>query len=82
MSTQFAILNKDVEILNGDNPINGLIEDEDYTIIAHRSNGITFLYPYHCIISLLNDDVKVYPVDNTPQGIYTLGDIRKLIKNN
>ena len=32
------------------------------------------------MLALLDDDHPVYPMDNTAQGIYTVGDIRKAIK--
>ena len=31
------------------------------------------------LISHLPDDIKVYPLDITAQGIYTIGDIRREI---
>jgi hypothetical protein len=32
------------------------------------------------IADLLSDDTKVWALDNSPQGIYTIGDIKKEIK--
>lgn len=45
--------------------------------VAFRSNGIRFTNP---IASLLPDDTEVIPLDNTAQGIFTIGDIKKQIK--
>ena len=32
------------------------------------------------LAEMLPDEVKVYPLDNTAQGIYTIGDIKNHIK--
>lgn len=44
--------------------------------VAFRSNSIRFTNP---IASLLPNETKVIPVDNTAQGIYTIWDIKKEI---
>jgi len=44
--------------------------------VAFRSGGIGFTNMVH---RGLADDVKVFPIDNTAQGIHTIGDIRKEI---
>lgn len=44
--------------------------------VAFRSNGMRWLDP---IAQLLPDDTEVIPIDNSPQGVYTIGDIRKAI---
>lgn len=44
--------------------------------VAFRSNGVRWLDP---LAQLLPDDTEVIAVDNSPQGIYTIGDIRKKI---
>ena len=45
--------------------------------VAFRSNGVRWLDP---LAQLLPDDTEVIAVDNSPQGIYTIGDIRKKIE--
>jgi hypothetical protein len=45
--------------------------------VAFRSHGVRWLDP---LAQLLPDDTEVIAVDNSPQGIYTIGDIRKKIK--
>lgn len=45
--------------------------------VAFRSNGVRWLNP---LAQLLPDDIEVIAVDNSPQGIYTIGDIRKKIE--
>ena len=51
----------------------GQVEEE----VAFRSNGVRWLDP---LAQLLPDDTEVIAVDNSPQGIYTIGDIRKKIE--
>jgi len=50
----------------------------DYEVIelAHRSNSMRWIHP---LAPLLPDDLKVVALDNGPQGIETIGDIRKVI---
>ena len=71
MSTTFAIRKKDK---------NGNVTNEIQ--IAHRSGQgagkpvkIEWL---NSVVSFLNKKMKVYPVDNTRQGVYNIGDLRKL----
>lgn len=45
--------------------------------VAFRSNGVRWLDP---LAQLLPDDTEVIAVDNSPQGIHTIGDIRKKIE--
>ena len=57
------------------------IYDEDVTEtieVAFRGNGgyIRWKAP---LAHLLPDDVEVIPLDNSVQGIYTIGDLRKNI---
>jgi hypothetical protein len=66
MSTTFVI--------HVPSPLDG--EGEDIRV-AFRSNGIRWKNP---IARLLPDDTKVEALDNSPQGIYTIGDIKKEIK--
>ncbi len=45
--------------------------------VAFRSNGVRWCNP---LAQLLPDDTEVIALDNSPQGIYTIGDIRKKIE--
>jgi len=47
--------------------------------VAFRSNGIRWT---NKIAHLLPNETKVEALDNTPQGIYTIGDIKELIRKN
>ena len=56
--------------------------DYEDTNIAHRvgrPNG-AFITANLGLLDKLDDDERVYAIDNTPQGIYTIGDIKKHIK--
>jgi hypothetical protein len=46
-------------------------------IIARRCNGIRWVSDIH---HLLDDRTPIDALDNTPQGIHTIGDIRKRLK--
>lgn len=63
MSTTFGV--KD--------PNTGIITD-----IAVRDNGGDFRW-IHVLANVLPNEIKVIPIDNTAQGIKTVGDIRKEI---
>jgi hypothetical protein len=66
MSTTFG-----VEIKNDDAGIGDVVE------VAFRSNGMRFT---NALAHLLPDDTPVVPLDNTSQGVYTIGDIKKKIE--
>lgn len=53
-------------------------EDQDEVVeVAFRSNGMRFINE---LAELLPDDTPVIALDNTPQGVYTIGDIKKAIE--
>lgn len=58
----------------------GVVETDDgryFVEVAFRSsNGIRFTNP---LAALLPDEIEVVALDNTPQGIYTIGDIKREI---
>lgn len=45
--------------------------------VAFRSNGMRFTNE---LAHLLSDDTPVIALDNTPQGVYTIGDVKKEIE--
>jgi len=60
------------------------VEEEDipkgyYEAVAHRGNSGKMRWK-NPIAQLLPIETKVYPWDNTAQGIFTIGDIIKEIK--
>lgn len=83
MSTLFAIFEEEPE-LDEDGCIVSDIHAGYYAEVAYRGdNGqINWEYPFDICHDALKNDVKVYPLDNTPQGIHTIGDIKKAIERN
>jgi len=54
------------------------VEIKDNVVeVAFRSNGMRFTNE---LAELLSDDTPVIALDNTPQGIHTIGDIKKAIE--
>ena len=52
-------------------------EDESFTEVWYRSMGnCRWLNP---LGELLPDDTKVYALDNSQQGVYTIGDIKQMM---
>ena len=55
------------------------VEVKDNVVeVAFRSNGMRFINE---LAELLPDDTLVIPLDNTAQGVYTIGDVKKEIEN-
>lgn len=53
-------------------------ENEDPIEVAFRTKSIIWTNP---LAELLPDETPVIPLDNTAQGIYTIGDIKAQIKS-
>ena len=66
MSTTFGVAIK-----------NNNAEIEDVVEIAFRSNGMRFT---NTLAQLLPDETPVIALDNTQQGVNTIGDIKEQIK--
>jgi len=83
MSTTFGILNTQVEhdkLVDKDGDLLFYISKSIFKPVFFRSNGgknSRWLLHYG---HLLNDETKVYALDNTQQGIYTIGDCKKLLE--
>lgn len=45
--------------------------------VAFRRNGMRFINE---LAELLPDDTPVIPLDNTAQGVYTIGDVKREIE--
>ena len=52
-------------------------EIEDVVEVAFRSNGMRFTNP---LAQLLPDETPVIALDNSQQGVHTIGDIKEQIK--
>ena len=50
---------------------------EDVVEVAFRSNGMRFTNP---LAQMLPDETPVIALDNSQQGVHTIGDIKKEIK--
>ena len=55
----------------------GVKVKDDYVEVAFRSNGMRFI---NALAHLLPDDTPVIPLDNTAQGVHTIGDVKRKIK--
>jgi hypothetical protein len=80
MSTNFGIPIRQVEIELGDEyGIFDYIDENFFQEVAVRSNSGN-IYFTSALAHKLPDDTIVYALDNTQQGIYTIGDIKKQIE--
>jgi len=80
MSTKFGIPSREIDIELGDeNGIFDYISEDFFWPVAFRSNGGK-IYLSSPLAHKLPDDTKVYALDNSHQGIYTIGDIKKEIE--
>ena len=52
---------------------------DEFENVAKRHNGGR-IELFNKLLLLINKNVKVYALDNTPQGIYTVGDIIKHVE--
>ena len=52
-------------------------EIEDVVEVAFRSNGMRFTNP---LAQMLPDETPVIALDNSQQGVHTIGDIKEQIK--
>lgn len=81
MSTTFGVhkLNKRIELVNDQLPdeyLEGNIREEDFIEVAVRGNSGWVVWTKE-LAEFLPDDLRVYPLDNSAQGIYTIGDIKR-----
>ena len=80
MSTTFGIPKREVDIELGDEAgIFDYISEDFFDSVAFRSNG-GILYWTRPLAFKLSDDTRVYALNNSQQGIYTIGDIKKQIE--
>ena len=81
MSTTFGVQkdNKNIELVDDCVPEDILTEDDVFIEVAFRGNR--GFYWKNDIARFLPHETRVYPLDNSAQGIYTIGDIIKAIEN-
>ena len=83
MSTTFGIPQRKVSIDNLCDDQGNLLDYIDpsfFEKIFYRGNGGLGTRWLNNIARLLPDDTRVYPLDNSAQGIFTIGDIKEALK--
>lgn len=81
MSTTFGVLIREGKLLDltQENVIIDIFEDCDIEVVEvafRSSHGIVWETP---LAPFLPDDTKVYALDNSQQGIYTIRDIKNAL---
>ena len=85
MSTTFGVYKgKDAIELDDDMLPVSFFEDDDivddmFIKVAFRGNYKATTRWLNDLTPFLSDEVKIYPLDNSAQGIYTIGDFRKML---
>jgi hypothetical protein len=80
MSTNFGIPKQELPIELGDeNGIFDYINEDFFNNVAHRSNSGK-IYWSSSLGKYLSDKTRVYALDNSQQGINTIGDIKREIE--
>jgi hypothetical protein len=86
MSTIFAVLIKDEELLdieiNEDTDISSILDDDSLEIVEVYFRGFRNSYWKTPLAKFLPPKTKVYPLDNSPQGIFTIKDINEDLNQN
>jgi len=81
MSTTFGIPQRQVELsrlIDEDGDLHDYIDTSFFEKVFFRSmRNSRWL---NSLASRLADDTRVFPLDNTAQDIYTIGDIKKFLK--
>lgn len=84
MSTTFVIMKQSAPFrIDNEGCVTSETPESSYTEIAFRSSfGISWVGDFQEVGYALNDYCCVYPIDNTPQGIYTIGNIKaEMLRN-
>ena len=82
MSTKFGILTEHVEhekLVDKDGDLLWYISHNAFEPVFFRSNGGKNCRWLEENAKKLPNNTKVYALDNTQQGIYTIGDIKKYL---
>lgn len=80
MSTKFGILTEEVgheKLVDNEGDLHFYISKTIFEPVFFRGKHSRWLVSYG---EQLNNDTKVYALNNTQQGIFTIGDIKKFIK--
>jgi hypothetical protein len=79
MSTKFGILTEQIDhdkLVDEDGDLHFYISKTIFEPVFFRGNTSRWLISYG---EQLKDDVRVYALDNTQQGIYTIKDIKEFL---
>ena len=85
MSTTFGVYKgeDEIELEDGMLPSSFFVDDdtidEMFIKVAYQGNKKGYNYWKNDLAPYLSDDTKIYPLDNSEQGIFTIGDFRKLL---
>lgn len=82
MSTQFGLLATNVaheKLVDEDGDLHDYISRSVFEPIFYRGNG-NGGYFLNAVATYLPDETRVYALDNTHQGIKTIGDIKEFLK--
>lgn len=81
MSTTFGVYKRKVNITLEDDDLpkyddegNSINTEDDFIEVFFRGHG--YCWFTNDLAEYLRDNLKVYPLDNTAQGIYTIGDCK------
>ena len=80
MSTKFGILTLDIEhgkLVDKDGDLLDYISTSIFEPVFFRGTNSRWLTTFG---EYLPDDMKVYALDNTQQGIFTIGDCKEFLK--
>ncbi len=81
MSTTFGILQIKVEhekLIDEDGALLDYISREIFEPVFFRGRNCVWL---NNLAEHIDENTRVYPLDNTPQGIYTIKDCKEHLKN-
>lgn len=81
MSTTFGIPKSQVNIdklLDENGELHEYIDTSFFESVFFRGENDRWLSPFG---EMLPRDMRVFPLDNSAQGIYTIGDIKDYLKN-
>jgi hypothetical protein len=76
MSTRFGVNKYGNEVILENDCLPENVNLDDFVVVAFRGGGMYWINDLGCF---LPDNLKVYPLTNSAQGIYTIKDIKNEI---
>ena len=80
MSTTFGLPQRQVDLdklVDEDGDLLDYIDSSFFEPVFFRGSNSRWINP---LAKMLPDDIRVFAMDNTQQGIFTIGDIRKFLE--